>query len=160
MRATRDATSGPPRAAGGTLKRPHPVPRDVPHLALANVTLDVTDMDRAMGFWTAALGYEVVRRDEYYAALEHPTDLRRMRVGLQPTDEPKRATNHMHLDLETDNMHAEAKRLEALGATRADDWPYPDDKGGADCNWIVMRDPDGNEFCVTEREHLRFATPP
>ena len=124
------------------------------HLALANVTLDVNDMDRAVGFWTAALGYEVVRRDEHYAALEHPTDRRRLRLGLQPTAETKRGANRMHLDLETDDMLAETKRLESIGGRRATDWPYP----GDDCNWIVMEDPDGNEFCVTERARLLFTT--
>ena len=131
----------------------------MPHLALANVTLDVNDMDRAVRFWTAALQYEVVRRDEHYAKLAHPSDARRIVLGLQPTDAPKRGANRMHVDLETDDMPAEVERLEGLGATRAADWAYPGDQGGADCNWVVMRDPSGNEFCVTQRERLLFAGP-
>lgn len=126
------------------------------HLALANVTLDVNDMDRAVRFWTAALGYAVVRRDEFYAKLAHPADPRRIVLGLQPTDEPKRGANRMHVDLETDDMAGEVRRLESLGGTRATDWAYP----GEDCNWVVMRDPDGNEFCVTQRERLLFKAPP
>lgn len=133
-----------------------PGSRSMPHLAIENVTLDVNDMDRAIRFWTAVLGYDLVWRDEQFAALEHATDPRRLRVELQPADEPKRGANRMHLDLEADDMHAEATRLESLGATRVSDWPYPRDG----CNWIVMRDPDGNEFCVTQPERLRFASPP
>ena len=132
----------------------------MPHLALANVTLDVNDMDRAVRFWTAALGYEAVRRDEHYAKLAHPADARRVVLGLQPTVEPKRGANRMHVDLETDDMRAEVVRLESLGASRAADWPYPGIGDGSDCNWVVMRDPDGNEFCVTQRERLLFASGP
>lgn len=137
-----------------------PAPRRVPHLALANVTLDVNDMDRAVRFWTAALGYAVVRRDEHYAKLAHPSDPRRVVLGIQPTDEPKRGANRMHVDLETDDMAAEVARLESLGASRAAGWPYPGVGDGSDCNWVVMRDPDGNEFCVTQRERLLFASKP
>ncbi|HET6742017.1 MAG TPA: VOC family protein [Kribbella sp.] len=38
---------------------------------------------------------------------------------------------------------AQIERLLKLGATRAEDWPYP-----AEHDFVVLRDPDGNEFCV------------
>jgi hypothetical protein len=48
----------------------------------------------------------------------------------------------MHLDIETDDIEAEAQRLEALGATR---WDHQQERG---FDFWVMRDPWGNEFCV------------
>jgi hypothetical protein len=50
----------------------------------------------------------------------------------------------MHLDLETDDVEAEVKRLEALGASR---WDHQTERG---FDFWVMRDPWGNEFCVLQ----------
>ncbi len=52
----------------------------------------------------------------------------------------------MHLDLETDDVEAEVKRLEALGAKR---WDHQQERG---FNFWVMRDPSDNEFCVLQTE--------
>jgi hypothetical protein len=52
----------------------------------------------------------------------------------------------MHLDLETDNVEAEVRRLEALGATR---WDHQAERG---FDFWVLRDPWGNEFCVLQPE--------
>jgi Glyoxalase-like domain len=61
----------------------------------------------------------------------------------------------VHLDLYTSGQERHVERLVKLGATRADDWSYPD---GAD--FVVMRDPDGNEFCVIDHPELQAWTPP
>ncbi|WP_205324926.1 VOC family protein [Glycomyces sp. YM15] len=68
-----------------------------------------------------------------------------MRILFQQVPEPKTVKNRLHLDLHVgrDNIDAETERLEALGATRAGDRLR---EGPAE--WIVMRDPEGNEFCV------------
>jgi hypothetical protein len=50
----------------------------------------------------------------------------------------------MHLDLETDDVEAEVRRLEALGATHYD---HQQERG---FDFWVMRDPWGNEFCVLQ----------
>ena len=60
-------------------------------------------------------------------------------AGDWPPKEPVR----VHLDLYTGEQARHVERLVTLDAARVDEWPYPD---GAD--FIVMRDPDGNEFCV------------
>jgi hypothetical protein len=69
-----------------------------------------------------------------------------VRILLQRTDDEKASKERMHLDLETDDVEAEVKRLAALGATR---WDHQQERG-FDC-W-VMRDPWGNEFCVLQME--------
>lgn len=64
--------------------------------------------------------------------------------------EDKASKNRLHLDLRPRDQAAEVARLEQLGAVRADVGQ------GADVSWVVMSDPEGNEFCVlrplTEKE--------
>ncbi len=55
--------------------------------------------------------------------------------------EPKTVKNRLHLDLRRDDQAQEVARLEALGAWRID-------IGQGDVSWVVMADPEGNEFCV------------
>jgi hypothetical protein len=55
--------------------------------------------------------------------------------------EPKTGKNRLHLDFRPDDRDAEVDRLLALGATRAD-------VGQGEQSWIVLADPEGNEFCV------------
>jgi hypothetical protein len=49
----------------------------------------------------------------------------------------------VHIDLYTSERDQHIERLLKLGATRVDDWPYPDEHA-----FVVLRDPEGNEFCV------------
>jgi hypothetical protein len=67
-----------------------------------------------------------------------------IRVLLQRTDDTKVSKERMHLDLETDDVEAEVKRLEALGAAR---WDHQTERG---YDFWVMRDPWANEFCVLQ----------
>jgi hypothetical protein len=69
----------------------------------------------------------------------------RFPVSLQLADAPPGEPVRVHLDLCTGEQGSHVERLARLGAARVDDWPYPD---GAD--FIVMRDPDGNESCVID----------
>ena len=55
----------------------------------------------------------------------------------------------VHLDLYTDEQERHVDRLIGLGATRVVDWPYPDD-----ADFVVLRDPDGNEFCIIDHAAL------
>ena len=120
-----------------------------PHRSrLAHFVIDVADLDRGTAFWSAALD-----------AVEEPlnpgssTVYRRLRLPdapirilLQRTSDPKVHKERMHLDLETDDVEAEVRRLEALGATR---WDHQQERGH---DFWVMRDPWGNEFCVLQTE--------
>jgi glyoxalase superfamily protein len=67
-------------------------------------------------------------------------------VLLQLTADPKARKERMHLDLETNDVETEVRRLEALGATR---WNHQQERGH---DFWVMRDPWGNEFCVLQTE--------
>ncbi len=83
-----------------------------------------------------ALGVGVASRAEPYASLEPTTT--GLRILLQRVPDAKSAKNRVHLDIETDDIDAEVRRLEALGARRQT--PIED--------WWVMLDPCENEFCV------------
>ena len=116
-------------------------------LRLGTVVINVQDMKRAVDFWSAALGY--VRRDRdwdpQFIVLVDPAR-RGLPVSVQLTGSPLEQPVRVHLDLYTREQARHVERLAGLGATRVDDWPYPED-----ADFIVMRDPDGNEFCVIDK---------
>lgn len=115
-------------------------------LHLGTVVINVQDMRRAVGFWTAALGYARRERDwdPEFMMLIDPTG-RQLPVSLQLADEPPKEPVRVHLDLYTAEQERHVERLTALGATRVNEWRYPDD-----ADFVVLRDPDGNEFCVID----------
>ncbi|MDX3517500.1 VOC family protein [Streptomyces scabiei] len=88
-----------------------------------------------------------------YAAVRHPDDPydhftgigKGRRLLFQDVPEPKSGKNRLHLDVHAgaEGLEALAVRMETLGATRVEEF----DRGPAG-HWWVMRDPEGNEFCV------------
>jgi catechol 2,3-dioxygenase-like lactoylglutathione lyase family enzyme len=116
-------------------------------LHLATVVIDVQDMLRAVDFWCAALGYRV-EPDPRFTMLVHPAG-RGLPVSLQLAAARPREPVRVHLDLYTSEQERHVERLVGLGATRVTQWPYPDD-----ADFVVLRDPDGNEFCVIDHAGL------
>jgi predicted enzyme related to lactoylglutathione lyase len=102
------------------------------------------DGSRAAGyFWSAALGWPLVWDQDEETAIRAP-DGSGPFITWGPPVAPKIGNNRLHLDIAPPahgDQHAEVDRLVALGATRID-------IGQGDVSWIVMADPDGNEFCV------------
>jgi catechol 2,3-dioxygenase-like lactoylglutathione lyase family enzyme len=119
-------------------------------LHLATVVVNVRDMERGVRFWNTALGYRQreTQWDPEFMMLVDPGG-EGLPVSLQLTDSDPKEPVRVHLDLYTDEQERHVDRLVALGATRVDDWPYPE---GAD--FVVLRDPDGNEFCVIDHAAL------
>ena len=119
-------------------------------LHVATVVVDVQDMDRAVAFWCSALGYRTRESAPHpeFTMLVDPAG-RRVPVSLQRADAPPREPVRVHLDLYTDEQDHHVERLVALGASRVEDWPYPEDP-----DFVVLRDPDGNEFCVIDHAQL------
>jgi predicted enzyme related to lactoylglutathione lyase len=118
----------------------------MPDLTIQCFCLDSTDPGRTAAFWEAALGWRRTYDSEDEVALEPPAgspqdgvapDLLFLRVP-----EGKTVKNRWHPDLRPEDQAAEVSRLESLGATRIDVGQ------GADVSWVVLADPDGNEFCV------------
>ena len=125
-------------------------PDGVGDLHLATVVVNVQDMERAVSFWCAALGYQPREEmlDPSFMMLVDPEGTH-LPLSLQKADEPPREPVRLHLDLYTDAQARHIARLVELGATHVVDWPYPDD-----ADFVVLRDPDGNEFCVIGHAEL------
>ncbi|MBZ2195092.1 hypothetical protein KCQ71_02910 [Ruania sp. N2-46] len=104
-------------------------------LRIGAVVMNVSDVDRAGAFWSAALGYT---RQPHNPAFLAPEGSGGTRLHLDGED-------RTHLDLWADDeadQRAQVDRLISLGARRVD-WDYPDD-----ADFVVLADPDGNLFCV------------
>jgi hypothetical protein len=110
---------------------------------LQSIAIDSTDPRRIGRWWADALGWEGRVDEEGDFCVSPPgggaTQLLFLRVP-----EPKSVKNRIHLDLRPDDQAAEVARLERLGATRAD----VGQEGDPDATWVVLADPEGNEFCV------------
>ena len=113
---------------------------------VASIVLHCRDPRSLAPFWAEATGWEImgVEDDGSAASLRRP-DERGPFLDLLRSPDPKTVKNRLHFDLAPgpdDDQDAEAARLEALGARRVDVGQ------GDDVRWIVMADPEGNEFCV------------
>ncbi len=117
---------------------------DTPAPGIALV-LDCADPERLAAFWAPALGYVHLGMAGSYAALL-PHGRPGPKLLLQRVPEPKAVKNRMHLDIETPDIEAEAARLQALGARRLQD-EHLHEYG---TTWILMADPEGNEFCICD----------
>ena len=102
------------------------------------------DFDRDADFWARVLGCEVLRRYE-------PGD-ENYRLLTTPETDPKLLLQHVahesrvHLDIETDDIDAEVRRLEGLGAVRVQQVR----------DWWVMQAPSGHRFCVVRPQRPDF----
>jgi predicted enzyme related to lactoylglutathione lyase len=115
--------------------------------AILNVTFDCHDPEAVAGFWSAVTGYEleeVASPGNPYWVLR-PPDQSRPRLVFVAVPEPKERKNRVHLDVlpVADDQTSELKRLLALGATVVDDR-----RGLEPGGWVVLADPEGNEFCL------------
>ena len=109
-------------------------------------TLDCGDPEALAPFWAEALHYRAGPYLPPYIALTDPLG-ESPELILQRVPEPKQGKNRMHLDLFCDDIQKEAHRMESLGARRLSKEPLTGPTGD---RWIVMADPEGNEFCVCQ----------
>jgi hypothetical protein len=109
-------------------------------LVWEQVVVDARDPVALGQWWANALGWVVVDEDSDEIEIRpSPERLPGLLFGQVP--EPKTIKNRLHLDFRPTDRDAEVARLLALGATRAD-------VGQGDEPWVVLADPEGNEFCV------------
>jgi predicted enzyme related to lactoylglutathione lyase len=103
-----------------------------------------SDGTQAVGyFWSEALGWPLVWDQDEETAIRSPHGGPKIAWGGPPVD-PKLGKNRLHFDIAPPadgDQQAEVDRLVSLGAKRID-------IGQGDVSWVVMADPDGNEFCV------------
>ena len=117
-------------------------PTNPPGLGLV---VDCADPVALAEFWGPALDYVSVGEVGSYVAL-FPNGRPGPKLLLQRVDEPKVTKNRVHFDIEVPDIEAEATRLVDLGARRVSESPMLEHGS----SWVLMADPEGNEFCVCD----------
>ena len=95
-------------------------------------------------FWAAALGL-TERRDDEHETIVADADWNHPRLTFQKVAASTTRARRLHLDLTADDREAEVERLRGIGAREGKSVTVE-----GSWTWTVMRDPDGNEFCVTD----------
>jgi hypothetical protein len=113
---------------------------------LAVIAIDAVRPRVVADFWCAVLGWQVVEEDGDGISIA-PPDGSSPTIDVFAVPEAKTVKNRLHFDLRADGTTTseELERLLALGARRADVGQ------GADVSWVVLEDPEGNEFCLLSR---------
>jgi predicted enzyme related to lactoylglutathione lyase len=108
---------------------------------VASITIDARDPEALAGFWSRLLGLAVRPRESRFVALERPP-AGAPELVFQPVPEPKRDKVRLHLDINVPDVASAARRVLELGGSEVTEV-----REGGD-TWRVMRDPEGNEFCL------------
>ena len=98
------------------------------------IDCETDDLEREAQFWGAALGGEVASPRPGGRYLDVQNDPADPQVILQQVEHPSR----IHIDIETDDIEAEVKRLQGLGANVVEKME----------RWTVMQAPSGHRFCI------------
>ena len=115
-------------------------------LRIQAIAVDSPDPSIPAAFWEKALGWRRTHEEDDEIVLEPPAGS--TEDGVLPdllflkVPEQKELKNRLHLDLRPEDQDAEVARLEELGARQVSVGQ------GVAATWVVMADPDGNEFCV------------
>jgi predicted enzyme related to lactoylglutathione lyase len=126
---------------------------------IATTTVDSRNAFAQSLFWSAVLGFaedsDDPNKPEHEECLIQSPDMSQ-RILFIDMRETKQVKNRIHFDLEpTDTTRdEELRRLLDLGATQVDDRRLSDGRG-----WVVLSDPEGNEFCILRSAAERAAQP-
>lgn len=105
------------------------------------IAIDCHEPQALARFWSEALGYTVLDDDDDEVLIVPPAPTPGPRFLFLKVPEGKIVKNRIHLDLRSDDQEAEVERLIAMGAETAD-------IGQGEVSWVVLADPEGNEFCI------------
>ena len=110
---------------------------------MSQVVVDANDARALARFWSDVLAWPVHEEsgDEVEIEVTPPEGTAGVPLLFIEVPEGKAVKNRLHIDLRPDDQAAEVERILALGATRVD-------IGQGDVTWVVLADPEGNEFCV------------
>lgn len=111
-------------------------------LDVGMVTIDCKSPQRLAEFWSQALEMEVLGDYGEFVFLGREGST--VNLGLQQVPEPRGGKNRVHIDLRGEPREAAAERLTKLGAAVKEEHRQPG------LVWIVLTDPEGNEFCIGE----------
>ena len=110
------------------------------------IIVDSADPVALGRWWKDALNWVVVDESDEHIEIR-PTPDRMPGLLFVPSAEPKTGKNRLHIDLRPDDQEAEVQRVLALGARHADVGQTGDEP------WVVLADPEGNEFCILGAAH-------
>lgn len=108
------------------------------------IDCNTDDLDQAARFWSAALGYSVKPKAKETSAIYRTFDTAPDEIHIEV--QQVKHDSRVHLDIEADDIEAEVRRLEALGAKRV----------GSVETWCVMEAPTGQRFCVVRVQRTDF----
>ncbi|MGH3937109.1 MAG: VOC family protein [Pseudonocardiaceae bacterium] len=113
---------------------------------IAVLAIDAVDPKVIADFWCKVLGWQAVETSDEVISIA-PLDGGWPTIDVLSVPERKKVKNRLHLDLRADGVSTEAElaRLLELGARRVDVGQAPD------VSWVVLADPEGNEFCLLSR---------
>ena len=118
------------------------------NLRIQCITIDAHDLKKIASFWAAALDWKITFEDENEISLElldeSPEVGRIPDILFIKVPDDKVVKNRLHFDLRPQDQATEVSRLESLGAKKIE--IGQSDYDGT--TWVVMADPEGNEFCV------------
>jgi hypothetical protein len=106
-----------------------------------SVVVDATDPARLGRWWAEVLEYRVISEVADEVVIGRGEDVHPELAFVRATD-AKQGKNRLHIDLTPDDREAEVERLVDMGARRVDIGQ------GYEVPWVVLADPEGNEFCV------------
>lgn len=119
--------------------------RDGPHPMPGAVMIDTVDPAPLVAFWTALLGTEVAyQTDDFVWLRRNAPD--GIGLAFQRVPEPKSGKNRVHVDFVAPDIDEVRARVEELGGSLLFD------RSSDDFRWLVLADPEGNEFCVSADE--------
>jgi hypothetical protein len=113
---------------------------------IAAIAIDASQPRIVADFWCDVLGWRILEEEDGVISIA-PPDGSWPTIDVVPVPEAKTVKNRLHLDLRADGVTTsdELERLLSLGAR-------PTDVGqGDDVTWVVLSDPEGNEFCLLSR---------
>ncbi len=115
-----------------------------------NVTFDAREPRTLGRFWSAVTSYSVAEERDDFVKLRAPDERGVRHILFFRVDDPTPGKNRVHVDLASRDAGAEIERLVRLGAALVDP-PVrgePSWREGNGTRWVVLRDPEGNEFCI------------
>ena len=109
------------------------------------VVIDAHDCQREARFWSEVLGWRITHESDEEYVIEPPEGSPEVDVApdilFVKVPDQKVVKNRLHFDLRPKDQDADVERVLALGASRTD-------IGQRDVSWVVLADPEGNEFCI------------
>lgn len=113
-------------------------------LRFSEICIDASDIHALAAWWSQVLGWPAEEDDEGDMVLHAPRGAGPDWLFLAVPEE-KTVKNRIHFDFTPDDQEAEVARLIGLGARRVD-------IGQGEQSWVVLADPEGNEFCILAAE--------